>query len=133
MGTLLMPTRHENIERRVRRIFPLMAAPRYTQSHPEDLNQIVRYAKTNLMTLAAYQRQLGAVMTWEGVSERLNQISAPTLVVHGEADPLVPYQNGQYLSTHIRGAKLLTYPYVGHLLPIEASERLDFDVMEFLS
>ena len=133
MGALLTPGDNENVEKRVRRIYPLIAAPGYMQFHPEDLNQIVHYAKANHMTLPSYQRQFGAVMTWGGVGERLNQITAPTLVVHGDADFLVPYQNGQYLSAHIGGAKLLTYPHVGHLLPIEAPERFNEDVMEFLS
>jgi pimeloyl-ACP methyl ester carboxylesterase len=132
MGALVLPRPSENIEKRVRRIYPLIAAPGYMRSHPDDLDQIARYAKSNLMTLASYQRQLGAVMNWEGAGFRLNHIAAQTLVVHGEADPLVPYQNGKYLCTHIRGAKLLTYPYVGHLIPIEASERFNRDVMEFL-
>jgi pimeloyl-ACP methyl ester carboxylesterase len=71
-------------------------------------------------------------MTWPGVVDRIYRISLPTLVAHGAADPLVPYGNGLYLSTMIRGAKLLTYSNVGHLLPIEASERFNQDLMEFL-
>jgi 3-oxoadipate enol-lactonase len=132
IGTLLLPSANENIEKRVRRIYPLIAAPGYMHSHPEDLDQLVRYAKSNLMTLASYQRQLGAVMKWEGAGFRISQITAPILVVHGEADSLVPYKNGQYLSTHIRGAKLLTYPHVGHLIPIEAPDRFNKDVASFL-
>jgi len=132
IGALLTPTENENIEKRVRRIYPLITAPGYMQSHPQDLDLVVQYAKANLMTLACYQRQFSAVMTWGGVSKRLNQIIVPTLVVHGDTDPLVPYQNGQYLSSHIRGAKLLIYPYVGHLIPIEAPEPFNRDVMDFL-
>ena len=81
---------------------------------------------------SSYQRQLSAIMTWPGMVDRIRRISLPTLVVHGAADPLVPYGNGLYLSTMIRGAKLLTYTNVGHLLPIEASARFNQDVMEFL-
>lgn len=133
IATLLMPIENEDIETNVRRIYPLVAAPGYTQSHPEDLDQVVCYAKARPTRLESYQRQLGAVMVWDGVGNRLNQIKAPSLVVHGDADPLIPYGNGQHLSTHIRGAKLLTYTHVGHLPPIEAAERLNRDVMDFLS
>ena len=132
IGALLMPRENENIETRLRRIYPLIAAPGYMRFHPGDLDQMVNHAKAKPITLESYQRQLGALLTWGGVSDRLNQISVPTIVVHGVADPLVPYMNGLYLSTRIRGARLLTYSYVGHLLPIEASERFNQDVMEFL-
>jgi pimeloyl-ACP methyl ester carboxylesterase len=129
---LLKPIPNEGMEESIRRIFPSLTAPGYMQSHPEDLNQLVRNAKTKPMRLESYQRQLSAVIAWEGVSHRLNQITAPVLVLHGDADPLIPYANGQHLSTHIQGAKFLTYTLVGHLPPIEAPERFNGDVTDFL-
>jgi 3-oxoadipate enol-lactonase len=133
IASLLMPIENEDIERRIRRIYPSLAAPGYMQSHPADLDQVVHNATAKPMRLESYQRQLGAVMGWGGVSHRLNQIKVPPLVIHGDADPLIPYGNGQYLSTHIRGVKFLTYTRVGHLPPIEAPERFNRDVMDFLA
>jgi pimeloyl-ACP methyl ester carboxylesterase len=49
--------------------------------------------------------------------ERLGQITAPTLVVHGEEDPFFPHQNGQALAAEIPGATLLTLPGTGPGLP----------------
>jgi 3-oxoadipate enol-lactonase len=129
---LLNPIPNEDIEQSIRRIFPSLTAPGYMQSHPEDLSQLVHNGKAKPIRLESYQRQLGAIIAWKGVSPRLNQITVPTLILHGDADPLVPYGNGQHLSTHIQGAKFLTYPLVGHLPPIEAPERFNKDVMEFL-
>ncbi len=132
VGVLLMPNEKENLETLIRRVYPFIAAPGYMNSHPEDLDRVVRYSKSKPMSLSSYQRQLGATMTWPGMVDRMSRISLPTLVVHGAEDPLVPYGNGLYLSTIIRGAKLLTYANVGHLPPIEASERFNQDAMEFL-
>jgi pimeloyl-ACP methyl ester carboxylesterase len=129
---LLNPIANEGIEENIRRIFPLLAAPGYMQSHTEDLFQLVRNAKAKPMRLEPYQRQLGAVIAWGGVSPRLNQIAVPTLILHGDVDPLIPYANGQHLSTRIQGAKFLTYTRVGHLPPIEAPEGFNRDVMDFL-
>ncbi len=129
---LLMPTEHEDLETRLRRIYPLIAAPGYMDSHPEDMDQLVSYEKSKPMSPESYQRQLAAAVTWPGVADRLDEIDVPALVVHGDADPLIPYGNGQYLSEQIRAAKLLTYPHVGHLPPIEASERFNGDVADFL-
>lgn len=132
VGALLMPNENEDLETRIRRVYPSIAAPGYMNFHPEDLESVVRNYKSKPMPLSSYQRQLGAVMTWPGVVDSMRRISLPTLVVHGAADPLVPYGNGLYLGTMIRGAKLLTYTNVGHLPPVEASERFNLDVMEFL-
>src|SRR5699024_5702376 len=42
--------------------------------------------------------------------ERLGEITAPTLVVHGDEDPFFPLGNGQALAAQIPGAELLTLP-----------------------
>lgn len=48
----------------------------------------------------------------------LKGIKTPTLVLHGEADPIVPVAVGRQLAAAIPGAKLVTYPGVGHV-PME--------------
>jgi 3-oxoadipate enol-lactonase len=131
--SILLPIRNEDIETRVRRIYPLLAAPGYMESHPEDMDQILEYEKAKRMTLKSYQRQLQAVMYWPGVGNRLGDISVPTLVVHGNVDRLMPHDNGQFLSTRIPGAQLLSYGQVGHLPPIETPEQFNRDIMEFLA
>jgi pimeloyl-ACP methyl ester carboxylesterase len=48
---------------------------------------------------------------------RMADISAPTLVVHGEEDPVLPLAHGQALAQEIRDAELLVIPGVGHEMP----------------
>jgi pimeloyl-ACP methyl ester carboxylesterase len=43
-------------------------------------------------------------------------IAAPTLVMHGTADPLFPLPHGEALADEIPGARLVTLPDAGHLL-----------------
>ena len=43
----------------------------------------------------------------------------PTLVIHGDADPLVPVACGVDVADAIAGAALLRIPRMGHALPIE--------------
>ncbi len=131
---LLMRDENESVEARIRRTTPLIAAPGYFQAHPQDLERSVASSLAKPMSLESYERQLGAVMTHMNgdMPSRLNQIVAPTLVIHGDVDPLVPYANGQYLAAHIKGARLSTYPGVGHLPPTEAPERFNREVEEFL-
>ena len=49
--------------------------------------------------------------------ERLGEIAAPTLVVHGEEDRFFPHGNGRALAAEIPGAELLTLPGIGQGLP----------------
>ncbi len=70
------------------------------------------------------QRQLAA-----GRADRMPSISgitAPTLVLHGEADPLVRVAGGRDTAPRIAQACLVTYPGMGHDLP----EALWPDVVE---
>jgi pimeloyl-ACP methyl ester carboxylesterase len=131
---LLMRNDAEDVPTRVTRTFTAITGKGYMESHPDDLQRAIQNALAKPMSLESYQRQLGAVMGHMGVgtASRLNQIKAPTLVIHGDYDPLVPYPNGRFLAAHIPGAKLSTYPGVGHLPPTEAAERFNREVMEFL-
>ncbi|HVR90526.1 MAG TPA: alpha/beta hydrolase [Novosphingobium sp.] len=64
-------------------------------------------------------RQYAAIMADGDRRERLKAITAPTLVIHGEADPLVPVEGGKDTAKSIAGAKLHLIPGMGHDLPIE--------------
>jgi pimeloyl-ACP methyl ester carboxylesterase len=48
------------------------------------------------------------------LSEPISSIAAPTLVIHGTADPMFPLAHGQALADEIPGAKLLTLEGAGH-------------------
>ncbi|MGB7418386.1 MAG: alpha/beta hydrolase [Erythrobacter sp.] len=69
-------------------------------------------------------RQLAAIIDDGDRRERLAQITAPTLVLHGEADPLIKREAGEDTAKHIAGAKLVTLPGWGHDLPLELTDRI---------
>ncbi|MFU7529081.1 alpha/beta fold hydrolase [Qipengyuania sp. ASV99] len=69
-------------------------------------------------------RQLAAIIADGDRRTRLAQITTPTLVLHGEDDPLVKLPAGQDTARHIPGAKLVTIPGWGHDLPVELIDRL---------
>ncbi|GGM38180.1 alpha/beta fold hydrolase [Dactylosporangium sucinum] len=47
----------------------------------------------------------------------MSDIKAPTLVLHGTADPLFPYPHGEALAAAIPGARLVPLPGMGHQFP----------------
>lgn len=71
---------------------------------------------------AGFMRQLAAIIADGDRSAMLARITAPTLVIHGEDDPLVPLAGGEDTARHIRGARLVTYPGMGHDLPLPLIE-----------
>jgi pimeloyl-ACP methyl ester carboxylesterase len=62
-------------------------------------------------------RQLAAIMAHGSRAERLRAVNAPTLVIHGAADPLVPIEGGRHTAQSIPGAELLVIEGMGHDLP----------------
>ena len=63
-------------------------------------------------------RQLAAVFASGNRKPALRDVRVPTLVIHGDADPLVPVACGVDVADAIAGAKLLRIPRMGHALPI---------------
>jgi pimeloyl-ACP methyl ester carboxylesterase len=63
------------------------------------------------------QRQMAAVRASGDRREKLATITAPAMVLHGEADPLVPVIGGRDTAANIPGAELRTIPGMGHDLP----------------
>lgn len=62
-------------------------------------------------------RQFGACLAQASRVDQLGRLRVPALVVHGDADPLVPYEDGVRTAEAIPGARLLTLHRVGHDLP----------------
>lgn len=63
-------------------------------------------------------RQMAAIVADGDRRAMLKDIKAPTLVIHGEDDPLVPIAGGRDTADNIAGARLLTIPGMGHDLPL---------------
>ncbi len=64
-------------------------------------------------------RQLMAVLAHGNRKSRLAGVTAPTLVIHGVEDPLVPVEAGKDTADAIPGAELLLIEGMGHCLPKE--------------
>ncbi|WFL78379.1 alpha/beta hydrolase [Altererythrobacter arenosus] len=67
-------------------------------------------------------RQMGAIVADGDRRERLRQVKAPTLVLHGDDDPLIPVAHAHDTAAHIPQARLVTFPGWGHDLPLAMVE-----------
>lgn len=66
-------------------------------------------------------------------AELLAGIHLPTLVLHGQVDPILPLEHGRRFAAAIAGAELIVYPGVGHLPQREIPQRSAADVAAFVA
>jgi pimeloyl-ACP methyl ester carboxylesterase len=69
-------------------------------------------------------RQLSAIVDDGDRRARLRKVSAPTLVIHGVDDPLVPVEGGRDTAKAVPGAKLHEIAGMGHDLPLELVDEI---------
>lgn len=69
------------------------------------------------VSLDGVRRQFAAISSAPSRKAALGRLDLPALVIHGEADRLVPIENGRRTAAAIPGARLLTIPGMGHDLP----------------
>ena len=62
-------------------------------------------------------RQTSAIVATGDLRQWTRRITAPTLVIHGTADPLVHVERGKDIAAIIPGAKLHLIEDMGHDLP----------------
>jgi pimeloyl-ACP methyl ester carboxylesterase len=62
-------------------------------------------------------RQYLAIIASGNRVELLKTVKAPTLVLHGEEDPLLPVECGRDVARLVPGAEIETYPGWGHDMP----------------
>lgn len=87
---------------------------------PEPEQELEARVRTGLLRAyrpQALERQAVAVMADGDRSPLLRHITAPTAVIHGGADPLVPPAAGRDLAKRIQGAVLDEIPGMGHDFP----------------
>jgi pimeloyl-ACP methyl ester carboxylesterase len=66
---------------------------------------------------AGFGRQMAAIIANGDRREKLKGVTAPTVVIHGEVDPLVHPEGGHDTAASIKGAELIIVPGMGHDLP----------------
>jgi poly(3-hydroxyalkanoate) depolymerase len=85
-----------------------------------------------LPTRLGYAQQMYAISGWTSLPW-LARITAPTLVISGTDDPLIPVENARLLANRIPGARLTVVDGGGHLWLLEHANAAAVLVDEFLS
>jgi 3-oxoadipate enol-lactonase len=107
-----------------RRLWTSATAPGFAERHTDLIDELVAQTLDAPTSRRMLRHQVAAMMAW-GHAERLAEIAVATAVVHGQVDAFSPVANGRALAELIPGATYDEVPDVGHLLPLEAPDRLD--------
>ena len=111
------------------RVISIIGSPAYPPE-PAALRERLRAMVARAWRPAGTARQLMAVMADGDRTPLLSHIRAPTLVIHGQADPLVPVDSGLDLAAHIAGAVKDIIPGMGHDLPAQLLPRMAAGIAE---
>jgi len=102
------------------------------RERPELVDEVYRYRLDHAPPLEAWQAQFAAGAGFLHSSRPIEEIRAPTLVLHGGADAIVDARNAELLAQRIPDARLETIPDRGHLAMWQEPEWFSERVREFL-
>jgi len=116
----------------VQRLLPLVFNQEFIAKELPKLMQVFSGALQYGFSMDAVLAQVGAVMGHKA-TDRLGKITAPTLVITGDADRLIAPANSELLAKTIPGAKLVKIPGGSHGFNFETPEVFNRAVLDFLA
>jgi len=117
-------------QERARGWAPYTLSAGFRAGNPGLVQEYVRMSATHPPTTAALRAQWSALMCYDSW-DRLALITAPTLILQGEEDILVPPENADVLGVRIPDARVVHIPGAGHSLAFEAAETVNALLLEF--
>jgi pimeloyl-ACP methyl ester carboxylesterase len=113
------------------RVIEVFFAPRTITERPQVVQAYAEVSMKYPAGMEILQRQYEAVAGHD-TYDRLDRITAPTLVLTGEQDVLIPPGNSEILAERIPGAELLVIPDGGHQIMIEQPQACNKAIVAFL-
>jgi pimeloyl-ACP methyl ester carboxylesterase len=115
----------------MRRSWPLGYTPAYIRDHRDVLEAGIERVLQHPTPAYAYKLQLDATFKFK-TFDRLPQITAPTLVITGADDVLIPARNAEIIAGRIPGAELKIIAGAGHQFFSERREEFVVALAPFL-
>lgn len=120
-----------NTEERTRRNLRPAFTPQFLAQRPEEVEEVTALRLRHPVSELTHLAQVQSAATFDA-GMRVSQIEAPTLVVTGDEDAIVPPGNSRNLAASIPGARLSIIEGAGHMVFIERAEEFNRAVVEFL-
>ena len=77
-------------------------------------------------------RQLAAIIASGSRKEELKSVNIPSLIIHGDADPLIPIEGGEDTAKSIPNAKFIKIKGMGHDIPLELAPRVIDEIVNHI-
>jgi 3-oxoadipate enol-lactonase len=103
------------------------------RERPDLVDEVYRYRLEHAPPLEAWGAQVAAGVGFQHTSRPIEEIAAPTLVLHGGSDAIIDPRNGELLAQRIPNARLETFPDRGHLAMWQEPEWFAQRLREFLA
>lgn len=103
--------------RHVAHILTALSGPMYKPTKAEIETALARTADIG-RDPDAVMRQVMALLASGDRSDQVRQIRVPALVIHGTADPLLPFAAGEETARLISGSQFLPVEGLGHAVPL---------------
>lgn len=117
---------------RMRQLIPIIVGPANQETLDETaVSRIAGLEHDNRVTWAGAMRQQAAARPHD-LTNALQRVQAPALVIHGNADAVVPFACAEALARGIPNARLLTLEGVGHLPWVERPDLVAPAIIDFL-
>lgn len=109
----------------------LLAGDIYKET-PDELRQYVKSMLDRGITGKGTNRQILAILAADDRTQMLNELKAPTLVLHGAGDMLVKVVCGEETAAAIPQSELKIYPEMGHNFPTQLIPEITQDIIQFV-
>lgn len=120
MDAIFNPPADEKPQEATSRIIGLLAGPGWAEKN----QRLVRFAVSRMPNdIAEMGRHWIASATFSSW-DRLDQLECPVMIMHGTADRLLPFGNGESLASKLPQAEFIPLEGAGHLLPLERPREL---------
>jgi proline iminopeptidase len=104
-------------------LWRMLGSPAYPLSD-QELAGFLQMVYSRGATAAGTARHTLAILAAPGRAADLRRVQVPTLVIHGDADPLIPIECGRDIARAIPSARMESIEGMGHDLPLQLVPRL---------
>jgi 3-oxoadipate enol-lactonase len=125
-------TRGKDPSEMFRHTLSIIAAPGFVERDAGAVASLLENVRVQPTHPGAFMAQLQAILMSDR-SELVRTIRAPTLVLHGDQDRLIPASNGRALADEIPGARFALIEGCGHMPMWEKPRELSRLVKDFLA
>ena len=118
-------------EEHARETLDVIVSPEFIRNNQDVVGQFIRKVTEYVTPVHGLIRQKEAIDS-HNTYDRLPKMKAPTIVICGDADRMIPVENSRLLASRIPNAELIMLEKIGHGFFLEAADEANKVILDFL-